>query len=443
MGKDWESLAGERGKRVDSSRLGRALKLGRLATHFTGSVIKAQFRRREPEVLATAALNNAKQIVEVMGEMKGAAMKVGQLLSADPDLIDQAFADRLAHLQRNAPPMTFLTVQAQIEAALDRPISQLFRFFDPEPLGSASIGQVHRAQLFDGREVAIKVQYPGILDSLESDLRNLSSLLKLGRVFMSQARAQSFIVEARTSLLREADYLAEAEQLSYFQHHLGGRFGLRIPAPIRELCRSSVLTMEFLPGEKLDEALQKLDDPQSRLEIIERFVEAFVFMFHDLRRLHADPHPGNFLLTPEGEIGLLDFGCVREFSPELSDGVLRVLMAFWDDDTQTILDVLKEMGFSRRDAPPPSLEDLHTYLHIILEPIAERRPFNFYGWRVHARQRAFIRKHLKILNLVPPAEMLLYFRVLAGLKGMHARVDVARDLRKIAEACCRRHGYSL
>ncbi|MCA9539178.1 MAG: AarF/ABC1/UbiB kinase family protein, partial [Myxococcales bacterium] len=214
MAKNWAALGGEKGKKVDTSRVGRALTLGKLATRFTGSMIRAGLGGKRDdglEAMAAAALKNAHKIADALGEMKGAAMKVGQMLSADPDLVDPAFAERLATLQSEAPPMDYATVAAQIESQLDKPIDAAFRFFNPEPIGSASIGQVHRATLFDGREVAVKVQYPGIAGSIDSDLRNLGSLLAVGRVFVTKERAAEFVAEARHAILTEADYRREGE----------------------------------------------------------------------------------------------------------------------------------------------------------------------------------------------------------------------------------------
>ena len=193
MAKDWSNLGGERGKKVETNRVRRALKLGGLATRVTGSFIKQKLdglRGADPQELdsvASAAVANAKQFVEVMGEMKGAAMKIGQILSADPEMIDPGFAEKLSTLQNKAPPMDFVSLSRQIEKNLNQPMSAVFRYFDPEPLGSASIGQVHRATLFDGRDVAVKVQYPGIADSLASDLKNFGGLLKVGRAIVSKA----------------------------------------------------------------------------------------------------------------------------------------------------------------------------------------------------------------------------------------------------------------
>ncbi|MBU0553561.1 AarF/ABC1/UbiB kinase family protein [Myxococcota bacterium] len=444
MAKRWDRLAGERGLPVESGRLRRALKLGRLATGVTASAVSAQIKKRvgggaDDGGLSGAARLNAKQIVDVMGEMKGAAMKLGQMLSADPDLVDAGFADHLAALQRTAPPMDFLTLQAQIEGALDQPMTSVFRFFDPEPLGAASIGQVHRATLFDGREVAVKVQYPGVLRSLESDIKNLGSLLNLSRAFVTKARAQAILAEARAVILREADYLAEARAMAEFAQALEGFEGVRVPTPIMALSRPTLLVMRFEPGGKLDEAL--LSRPRAEREIIAaRFVELFIYMFHDLKRLHTDPHPGNFLLSPEGEIVLLDFGCVRAFAPRYTQGVLRLLVAYWADDMAGFLDEMMRMGFGYEGVELPSEAALRDYLTIILEPVGARGPFNFAQWQMHKRSRAFLRAHVGFLKLAPPAEMMLYFRVLVGLKGMMTRVDAAVDIRKIAEDCCRRHG---
>ncbi len=443
MAKDWEKLAGDRGRRVETGRIGRALKLGKLAGKVAGSTVKAGIARAAgstADPIAAAAMRNARHIVDVMGEMKGAAMKVGQLLSADPDLVAPEFADKLAALQQSAPPMTFNTVSKVIEDALDQQIPALFSFFDPEPLGSASIGQVHRATLRDGRPVAVKVQYPGIKASLDSDLRNLGTLLRSARVFLSRERADEFVAEARVTILAEADYAAEGRNLERFKGLLGGLEGVIVPAPVLEHTAETVLVMEYVEGRKLDEALAEISDKAERSRICDRFVESFVVMFHDLQVIHGDPHPGNFMLSSTGEVVLLDFGCVRDFPVETTDGILRLLLAFWDDDMGKVSRLLQEQGFGRDGGRMPSHEVLRTYLHLILAPLVERAPFNYSRWSVHGRARAYVLKNPDMLRLVPPAELLLYFRVLAGMKGLMTRVDAEVDLRRMAEDACRRRG---
>lgn len=444
MPKDWAALGGDKGKKVETGRIGRALKLGRVAARFTGSMLKAGLTgKKDPdlELMAEAAVANAHRLADVMGEMKGAAMKVGQMLSADPELVDPAFAEKLATLQREAPPMDFETVAAQIERWLDRPIDAVFRRFDPEPIGAASIGQVHRATLFDGREVAVKIQYPGIADSIESDLRNMASMLKVGRVFVTKERADGFVAEARDAILAEADYRREGQNLARFRAMLADDWpDVRIPEPVPGLTAEQVLVMGFCEGDKLDEAINAIDDPARRDAIAHRFVELFVHLFHERHTLHADPHPGNFMLAPDGAIVLLDFGCIRDFDEALADDVLRMLVAFWDDDMTRLKALLKRTGFGRDDMIWPEDDVLREYLGMILEPIATDAPFRFADFKVAARIRAFFRRNIGFLKLVPPPETLLYFRVLGGMKGMLTRIDAAVNLRAIAEDCCRRRG---
>ncbi len=446
MPKDWAALGGEKGKKVETGRIGRAFKLGRVAARFTGSMIKAGITgKKDPdmEAMAEAALANAHRIADVMGEMKGAAMKIGQMLSADPELVDPAFAEKLATLQREAPPMDFETVAAQIERWLDRPIDAVFRHFDPDPIGAASIGQVHRATLFDGRTVAVKIQYPGIADSIESDLKNMASMLKVGRVFVTKERADGFVEEARDTILAEADYRREGRNLARFSEMLAEDWpDFQVPEPVPEYTAEQVLVMGFCEGEKLDDGINAVEDPARRDALATRFVELFVHLFHERFTLHADPHPGNFMLAPDGRIVLLDFGCIRDFDEELADDILRMLVAFWDDDIPRLKALLKRRGFGQAGMVWPEDEVLREYLQMILEPIATPGPFRFADFKVAARARAFFRRNLSFLKVVPPPELLLYFRVLGGLKGLMTRVDAAVDLRAIAEACVARRGIS-
>jgi predicted unusual protein kinase regulating ubiquinone biosynthesis (AarF/ABC1/UbiB family) len=445
MAKDWAKLGGDEGKEIDTSRLRRALKFGGIATRVSGSFLKRQIARLgrdtdDLEAVAGAAMDNARHIVEVMGEMKGAAMKIGQILSTDPDLIDPSFAERLATLQRTAPPMSFEMLAAQFERATDKPLTSVFRYFDPTPIGSASIGQVHRGELFDGREVACKIQYPGVADSIESDLKNVASLLKLGRVVMTRERADMFVEEARDTITREADYTIEAENLRRFNQHLSEWKGIRIPQPIEGGVFPSVLMMDFMDGDPFVEAINQRQEPERRDAIATRFVELFAYMFHDLHELHADPHPGNFLLDDDDNIIVLDFGCVRAFDAEQSDNVLRMLRAYWDDDMSRLIELYRVMGFGTEGMDMPSEETMRMYHRIILEPLNHADKFKFSEFQIHGRVREFFKDNLSFFKLVPPANLLLYLRVVGGLKGMMTLVDAGVDLRAIAEACCERRG---
>ena len=333
-----------------------------------------------------------------------------------------------------------MTLATQFEVVSGQPIDTVFRFFDPTPVGAASIGQVHRAELFDGRTVAVKIQYPGVRDSIDSDLKNVRGLLKLGRAFTSQERLDALMKEARDSIVRESDYTIEANNLVRFRSHFAGWAHIRIPEPIMEWSRPGLLVMEYIDGVPFDEGVNALDAEADRARLARQFVEVFVHMFHELNELHSDPHPGNFLLDSDGKIVLLDFGCVREFDPEYSDNVLRIIRSYWNGDMTRALQLHRTMGFGTPDVKYPTEDEMRAYFDLILEPMARNEPFRFADFEIQGKVRSFLKDHLHFLKLVPPPELLLYFRVVGGLKGMLTRMNAGVDLRAVAESCCERRG---
>jgi predicted unusual protein kinase regulating ubiquinone biosynthesis (AarF/ABC1/UbiB family) len=444
MAEDWEKLAGGRGEAVPAGRLGRLWKLGSMGARVAATTVAgragALLGLRE-ETSQETFERSARHMVEAMGQLKGASMKIGQLLSADPELTPEGFSEALAGLQRSAPPMPWETICAQVEAALDRPIDAVFRQFDPEPLGAASIGQVHRAILDDGREVAVKIQYPGVLEALESDLKTFQSLVVYARAVADRARVDAWVQEVRAIILQEADYEAEARNLSRFHEILKGREGLRAPAPVLEWCRPRLLVMEFVHGQKFDDALAAMEDGARKQGLLARWVETFAWMFHELHEMHADPHPGNFLLDEHDKLVLLDFGCVRRFDPALTDGVLEVLDACWQRDPKRALRLYEALRFGEEgvaEAIDPALMD--QYHQIILEPFLCDATFDFSQWRPAMEGKAFMMRHPALLKLAPPAEALAYFRTLSGIKGLLARAGGRVNVCAMSMETARRRG---
>lgn len=437
-------------KEVETGRFKRAWRLGKLGAKMTGSLLKDHLKNKvfndelsRTSALQSAAVRNAQEMVEVMGQLKGAAMKLGQMLSADPELIDPEFAEALSVLQRQAPPMPYQQLKTAIELELGKELYEVFDFFDPKPLGAASIGQVHRAILKSGEEVAVKIQYPGIRDSLESDLSNIERFLLLGRALLPKERAQEFIAELKDAFEQEADYHGEAQKLIEFNDYFSKWPMVRVPKPHLELCTAHLLVMEFIDGAPLIEAANQHLNQVQRDQLMETFIKVFVYMFHDLNRLHADPHPGNFMLDQEGRLVLLDFGCVRSFEAALADGVLEVLPAFWSGNPQRQLDSLLKIGFGKPGATLPSLNSVARHQSLILAPMAETKPFSFFEWRVSDELRALLAADLHFINLIPPAELLLYLRVISGIKGTLTQLEASCDIRSLAEAACLRRGISL
>lgn len=449
MAKDWEKLAGEKGEEVPSGRFGRMFALGKMSARVgasmlankAGSLLGGKNDTSE-ERLKQAYQANAQHVVEVLGRLKGASMKIGQLLSADPELVPDEFADVLTGLQSDAPPMTYTTVRKQIEEALDRPIEVVFRQFDPEPVGSASIGQVHRGVLDTGEEVAIKIQYPGVLEALESDLKSLATMMTYGRAMIDRERLDTYLEEIRKSILEEADYEKEGRTLARFQKILAEREGVRAPRPFMKWTRKNVLVMEFVHGEKLDDALLAMEPGPDRDVILERWVATYSWMFHELFELHADPHPGNFLLEEDGTMAILDFGSVKHFSEEFADGILDILDTCWQDQPERAVEVYERMGFGGKKLDYDKLDPnmLEAYHEIVLAPFLKDEPFKFSGWKPALEGKKFMLNNPKFMQLVPPSEALPYFRMLSGVKGLLSKLDAELNVCAMAVETARRRG---
>lgn len=449
MSEDWEKLAGETGDTVTTNRFKRMFKLGAMGAQVAassvvskvGSILPGDPARREAG-LRRAYTRNAGRVVEVLSELKGASMKVGQMLSADPELLPPEFADVMSSLQKDAQPMTYVTVKAQIEKALDRPIETVFSFFDPDPVGSASIGQVHRAVLETGEEVAVKVQYPGVADSLESDLKSLKSMLIYGRAFVDRERLNQIFEEVQRMLLEEADYRIEAETLGRFHEILKTRPGLRAPRPFPEWSRKEVLVMEFVHGTKLDDALEAMPQGARRQELIERWMFTYSWMFHELLQLHSDPHPGNFLLEDDDTLVMLDFGCVKSFEADFADGFLELVDATWQNDPERTIQVYQRLGFGAetQDAARIDPELVQQYQEIIVAPFLRDEPFDFGSWQPAREAKRFMLRHPSFLKLVPPPDALAYLRVLSGIKGLLSKLDARINTYSMVYETAKRRG---
>lgn len=450
MGRDWEKLAGETGRDVATSRFKRLMRVGTLGAQVTASsvarraaqAILPNIKGGEDPAAQLFRSKQAQKVLKVLGEMKGATMKVGQILSSDPDLVPPEFVEALSELQRDAPPMTYLTVKRVIEEALDLPLESVFESFDPEPAGSASIGQVHRATLRTGEEVAVKVQYPGIIETLESDLRNLGSLIHIARVVADRERVTQYMDEVRSALEAEMDYLGEANRLARYHGIFEPMPGVSVPRPFLEFTRPNVLVMEFCHGRKLDEALVDMTHGPERSAIIERWIHLYSWMLHDLQELHADPHPGNWLLQESGDFAILDWGCVKRVDPRFADGVLDIMDACWEDDHERASRVYRDLGFGRKDAPEATFDPvlLREYHEIVLAPFLAGAAFDFGSWELRKEAQTFVLQNPVFLKLVPPAEGLLVFRVLGGIKGLLNKLSVTVDVHTMAVDVARRRG---
>jgi predicted unusual protein kinase regulating ubiquinone biosynthesis (AarF/ABC1/UbiB family) len=263
-----------------------------------------------------------------LNQLKGTALKVSQLLSAHADFLPQAVREELAKGNYQVTPLNRALVHKVFRSEFGQAPEQLFASFDAQACAAASLGQVHYASLADGTGVAVKVQYPGIGTSINSDLRMLRSMLEtLGPasgMMPPAALVDQMMIEVAHKLGEELDYEHEAAQLGWFRERVTLP-GIVIPRPYPEQSSRRVLTMERLDGLHLDQWLATNPDQGARDRAGQLLMDWFFHSLFELGRVHADPHPGNFLFMPDGRLGVLDFGCTQTISP----GFLEILARTW------------------------------------------------------------------------------------------------------------------
>ena len=298
--------------RVGVARLGRQTR--KLTRSGAG---QAQAQRQFEEELGRILFG-------ALNQLKGTALKLSQLLSAHADFLPEAVRTELAKGGYQVTPLNRALVHKVFRGEFGQAPEQLFAHFEGKAFAAASLGQVHHARLADGTAVAVKVQYPGISASIRSDLAMLRAMLYTfgGDLLPRRALVEQVMDEIASKLAEELDYEHEAGQLAWFRQHVH-MSGITIPAAIATHSSRRVLTMQCLDGLHLDQWLATHPGQQDRDHFGQLLFDWFCYSFFELGRLNADPHPGNFLLMPSGELGLLDFGCTRAVAPEFRDTLAR------------------------------------------------------------------------------------------------------------------------
>jgi predicted unusual protein kinase regulating ubiquinone biosynthesis (AarF/ABC1/UbiB family) len=299
-------------------------------------------------------LEAADHVVDVLGEMKGVAMKVGQLAALmdfnrlPTDERDQ-FQAKLARLHDSAPKASFNEMQKVIEQDLGDRIPNLFAEFDPEAVAAASIGQVFRARLHDGREVAVKVQHPRVAAAVRADLQNLGLLMRAVKHFAPGLDAKAMALEIRERITEELDYEHEAQAQRMFARRWRGHPFIVIPEVVTHLSRERVLVTEWIDGTSFDQVKVAPKPTRDRVgEIVFRFFFGSLYRFG---QFSGDPHPGNLLLSRDGRVAFLDFGMTKKVPRAAIQTELAVLRAALDGDADTVHEGLASLGFFDRDDP--------------------------------------------------------------------------------------------
>lgn len=379
--------------------------------------------------------NTAQKLVATLGDLKGAAMKLGQMASMDADLLPPEVRAVLSRLQNEAPPMGWDVVQRTLDEELGAPPERLFAELEHVPMAAASLGQVHRGRLKDGRAVAVKVQYPGMAEALASDLDNVGSLVRAVSVASKSLDGRAYFQELRAQMALELDYRREAKLCRVFAEAAAPFLDLRVPEVVERLSAGKVLTLELLEGPTL-KAFLAAEPPASneeRFRVSAQLIRAIYGPFMLTGAMHADPHPGNFLVMPDGRLGVLDFGAVKELSEGFVRPHRRLFSDYLHGREYDVLEHLRDLGFSIELDPEPTRELMTGFLIIHRRPLAEAE-YDYATDEVVRDTRKLFTEHAgQFLKLRPPAEAVLFVRSAGGLAQNLKLLGARGNFRQVYE----------
>lgn len=420
-----------------SSRFGRLARLGgltsRVSSSYLGQRVKGVFQDADTrrDALEKLHLENAERVVETMGALKGAAMKVGQSLALATDGMNlpPEVSRILGKLNDQAEAVPFDLIQSSIEAELDGSLSSLFADFDEEPLGTASLAQAHAARLPDGRRVVVKVLHHGIEANVDSDLRALRAILTAGQVLRRpKEELDNAFAEIRERLYEELDYYQEAANLEFFRRNMVMP-GLKVPASVPSHSTGRILTMERLQGSNLDTFLEHAS-PEAREKAATLIVRSFHDMFYRLRALHADPHGGNYLFEHDGSVGMIDFGCVKRFDAYWVADYARMARGIVLSEPQQMREAARRLEVLTSDADE-AFEVTYALGEAIVGPLrAEHYDINDSD-DVIEKVQAHVPAVLRRKDVQGPRHLIYLHRTLGGVYGMLRKLGLAYPYRQV------------
>jgi len=391
-------------------------------------------RPRLSDLLLTPT--NVQRITQQLAQMRGAAMKVGQLISMDAgDLLPPELAAILARLRSDAHAMPQRQVQAVLSANWGAKWQQRFEPFDFMPIAAASIGQVHRARTLDGRDLAIKIQYPGVRKSISSDVDNVASLLRLSGLLPKTLDVAPLLQEAKRQLREEADYQAEGAHLQRFGELLADAPQFVVPALHADLTTRNVLTMSFVDGVPIESMTSA---PQAeRNRIVRLLVELLFRELFEFGLMQTDPNFANYRYNPQSRrLVLLDFGATRSFAPAFGQAYRRLMQAAVVDDRAAMRQAAMAIGYFDDRTQARHQAAVLDMMQMALEPLRHDGDFDFgttdMVQRLHQAGMA--------LGLdrdfwhIPPVDTLFLHRKLGGLYLLAARLKARLNVRQLAGA---------
>jgi predicted unusual protein kinase regulating ubiquinone biosynthesis (AarF/ABC1/UbiB family) len=338
-------------------------------------------------------LTVALKMIHRMGYLRGAVAKVGQFLGSLPEILPDEIVSTLDRLHFEAPPMHFSLLREMLRNELGGDPEDIFERFDTQAFAAATIGQVHRARLKSGEDVAVKIQYPGIARTIDADMRNLHALLFPARLGKHWESVKGLLGEIQRTLHLETDYEHEANNLRDVSSLFPAKDGIVIPRVFESYSTKRVLTTEYVPGALLDQFLSTKPDQEARDHFGSRLVRAWFRMYYS-GISHMDPHSGNYVFMEDGRLGILDFGCVQRYDVKEIELMKSFFRRLIDGDSSALADFLRLAGVDQKNSRnADAIEQVEAFIRWTNEPLIQSGPFDF-------GDPARIRKGIEILGRI-------------------------------------------
>ncbi|EPV1122682.1 ABC1 kinase family protein [Vibrio harveyi] len=423
---------------LPTHRISRFSKFASLATRVAGNVIaegtKQIAKGNKPnakDLLLTP--QNIARLTDQLAHLRGAAMKLGQMLSMDAgDVLEPELADILSRLRSNADPMPAKQLNGVMESSLGTNWKAEFLSFNFKPIASASIGQVHQAYSDGGDNLAVKVQYPGIRKSIDSDVDNVGTLLKVVGLIPESVDYKGLLEEAKKQLHDEADYAREAQFAIRYHDALKDHPHFVVPKIHTESCSESVLAMEFIDGSPIEQIEHY--DQNTRDFVMHSLLELLFRELFEFKMVQTDPNFANYLyIENTRQIGLLDFGATREYSERFSTGYRQAFASVVNDDEQGLNDALEQIGFFSTTIMPTQRQAILDLVKMACEPMLVDEPYDFRasGLAQKLREAGTILSMEQDYWHTPPADALFLHRKIGGMYLLAARIGAKVNIRQL------------
>jgi len=438
-----ERKSGRKSK-VPTTRVGRLVRLGYTAGELavgglTEGVRRMTGDRAEEAVNIFLTATNAKKLARRLASMRGAAMKMGQIISMEgADIVPKEFSEALAILRDSANTMPDSQIRRVLGREYGKGWEEKFEYFDFEPIAAASIGQVHRARTKDGRELALKIQYPGVAKSINSDVDNMAMFMRVANILPVEMDVKGIIAETKRQLKQEADYNIEANYLRDYRELVRDEERFIVPRVHDDFTTQRILAMDHVSGEPL-ESLGEDGVPQELRDSIGRLLETLLFReLFEFRTMQTDPNFANYLYQPDTDrIVLLDFGSTVNFEKDFTEQYRDIARALIEEDDDGVLHYAEKIGYLDSEVSPAHAWRILEMIQVVCEPIRQDTVYDFGGSDMTARARdagmeMMLKSRLSELKAPPPETVFLHRKLIGSFllcARIKARINVQELIR--------------